>query len=87
MSPNFYPYRRSGLLSQVIRMTEIEQVRRIRKGDRKAFDFLCREYYAAFVSYARMLLPKDGAEDVVQDVLLNVWSRRESLVEDRSLQG
>lgn len=87
MSPNFYPYRRSGLLSQVIRMTEIEQVRRIRKEDRKAFDFLCREYYAAFVSYARMLLPKDGAEDVVQDVLLNVWSRRESLVEDRSLQG
>lgn len=72
---------------QVIRMTEIEQVRRIRQGDRKAFDFLCREYYAAFISYARMLLPTDGAEDVVQDVLLNVWNRRESLVEDRSLQG
>lgn len=68
-------------------MTEIEQVRRIRQGDRKAFDFLCREYYAAFISYARMLLPTDGAEDVVQDVLLNVWNRRESLVEDRSLQG
>lgn len=72
---------------QVIRMTEIEQVRRIRQGDRKAFDFLCREYYAAFISYARMLLPTDGAEDVVQDVLLNVWNRCESLVEDRSLQG
>lgn len=72
---------------QVIRMTEIEQVRRIRQGDRKAFDFLCREYYAAFISYARMLLPTDCAEDVVQDVLLNVWNRRESLVEDRSLQG
>lgn len=72
---------------QVIRMTEIEQVRRIRQGDRKAFDFLCREYYAAFISYARMLLPTDGDEDVVQDVLLNVWNRRESLVEDRSLQG
>lgn len=68
-------------------MTELELVRLIRKGDRKAFDILCREYYAAFISYARMFLPADGAEDVVQDVLLNVWSRRESLVEDRSLQG
>lgn len=68
-------------------MTELELVRLIRKGDRKAFDILCREYYAAFISYARMFLPADGAEDVVQDVLLNVWSRRESLVEGRSLQG
>ncbi len=68
-------------------MTEIEQVRRIRQGDRKAFDFLCREYYAAFISYARMLLPIDGAEDVVQDVLLNVWSNRAKLAEDRSLQS
>lgn len=68
-------------------MTEIEQVRRIRQGDRKAFDFLCREYYAAFISYARMLLPIDGAEDVVQDVLLNVWSNRAKLTEDCSLQG
>ena len=57
-------------------MTELELVRLIRKGDRKAFDILCREYYAAFISYARMFLPADGAEDVVQDVLLNVWSRR-----------
>lgn len=68
-------------------MTETEQIRRIRQGDRKAFDFLCREYYAAFISYARMLLPIDGAEDVVQDVLLNVWSNRERLMEDRSLQN
>ncbi len=68
-------------------MTETEQIRRIRQGDRKAFDFLCREYYAAFISYARMLLPIDGAEDVVQDVLLNVWRNRERLMEDRSLQN
>lgn len=34
-------------------MTETEMVQRIRKGDRKAFDFLCREYYAAFISYAK----------------------------------
>lgn len=54
-------------------------VQRIRKGDRKAFDFLCREYYAAFISYAKMILPYDGAEDVVQDVLLNVWGNRARL--------
>lgn len=68
-------------------MTEIEQIRRIRQGDRKAFDFLCREYYAAFISYARLFLPTDGAEDVVQDVLLNVWRSREKLIEDSSLRN
>lgn len=70
-----------------IEMTDLEQVKRIRQGDRKAFDLLCKENYAAFVSYARMLLPVDGAEDVVQDVLLNVWTNRENLETDRSLQG
>lgn len=60
-------------------MTETEMVQRIRKGDRKAFDFLCREYYAAFISYDKMILPYDGAEDVVQDVLLNVWGNRARL--------
>ncbi len=68
-------------------MTEIEQIRRIRQGDRKAFDFLCKEYYAAFISYARLFLPTDGAEDVVQDVLLNIWRGREKLMEDSSLQN
>lgn len=68
-------------------MTEIEQIRRIRQGDRKAFDFLCREYYAAFISYARLFLPTDGAEDVVQDVLLNVWRSREKLMEGSSLRN
>lgn len=68
-------------------MTETEMVQRIRKGDRKAFDFLCREYYAAFISYAKMILLYDGAEDVVQDVLLNVWGNRARLLEERSLQG
>lgn len=73
--------------TETIEMTDLEQVKRIRQGDRKAFDLLCRENYAAFVSYARMLLPVDGAEDVVQDVLLNVWTNRENLETDRSLQG
>lgn len=73
--------------TETIEMTDLEQVNRIRQGDRKAFDLLCRENYAAFVSYARMLLPVDGAEDVVQDVLLNVWTNRGNLETDRSLQG
>lgn len=73
--------------TKTIEMTDLEQVKRIRQGDRKAFDLLCKENYAAFVSYARMLLPVDGAEDVVQDVLLNVWTNRGNLEADRSLQG
>ena len=68
-------------------MDDLELVGLIKKGDRKAFNLLCRDYYAAFVSYARIFLPMDGAEDVVQDVLLNVWRTRDRLLEDRPVQG
>lgn len=68
-------------------MTEIEQIRRIRRGNREAFDSLCKENYAAFVSYARIFLSFDDAEDVVQEVLMNVWINREQIVEERPLQG
>ena len=47
-------------------MTELELVRLIRKGDRKAFDILCREYYAAFISYARMFLGSGGKPCVLR---------------------
>ncbi len=60
-------------------------ISQIRKGDRTAFDELCRRYYAMLVSYARLFLKDDWAEDVVQDVFYNVWQHRERLDEANSL--
>ena len=61
---------------------------RIRKGDREAFDRLCRERYASLISYARIFLDVTSAEDVVQDVLfaLLLFSRCRS-VKPFSLQN
>ena len=66
-------------------MEKISLISRVRAGDRKAFDELCRKYYAMLVSYARLFLRDDWAEDVVQDVFYNVWQRRETLDDSNSL--
>ena len=58
---------------------------RIRNGDRKAFDELCGRYYAMLVSYARLFMKDDWAEDVVQDVFYNVWQNRAALDDSNSL--
>ena len=57
----------------------------IKTGDRKAFDKLCVSRYPMLVSYAKLFLRDAFAEDVVQDVLFNVWKNRRTLREDSSL--
>ena len=44
-------------------MEKILLTTRIRNGDRKAFDELCGRYYAMLVSYARLFMKDDWAED------------------------
>ena len=62
-------------------------VERIRKGDRIAFNELYRRYYPSLRSYAELFLDEEESEDVVQDVFLNVWLRKEGLDDSLSLQG
>ena len=42
-------------------------------------------YYAMLVSYARLFMKDDWAEDVVQDVFYNVWQNRAALDDSNSL--
>lgn len=61
---------------------------RIRRGDEGAFDAVFREHYAPLVRSAEaMLHRRDLAEEIVQDVMLALWQRRETLVVDDSLRG
>lgn len=60
-------------------------ITRIKNGDREAFDELCMRYYALLVSYARLFLKDDWAEDVVQDVLYSVWQNCATLDDSNSL--
>ncbi|MDO5429244.1 RNA polymerase sigma-70 factor [Parabacteroides sp.] len=62
-------------------------VERVRKGDRIAFNELYRQYYPSLRSYAELFLDEEESEDVVQDVFLNVWLRKEGLDDFQSLQG
>ena len=53
---------------------------RIRAGDRSAFEALFREHYAGLCEFVyRYVQSREAAEDVTQEVFLNVWSRRDAL--------
>jgi RNA polymerase sigma-70 factor (ECF subfamily) len=56
-----------------------ELVERIRAGDELAFEMLFRRYSSALGDYATALVRRRAvAEELVHDVLLRVWQRRES---------
>lgn len=61
---------------------------RLRLGDEAAFDLIFRTWYAPLVQFAeRMLREREGAEETVQDVMLELWRRRETLVIQGSPQA
>lgn len=57
-------------------MEPAELISAIRAGSREAFDEMCGRYYAPLTAYARLFLNGNWAQDVVQDVFVNVWVRR-----------
>jgi RNA polymerase sigma-70 factor (ECF subfamily) len=53
---------------------------RIRAGDESAFDALFRSYYPRLVRMAESITREHAAaEEIAQDVMLELWRRRESL--------
>lgn len=68
-------------------MESSELIAAIRDGSREAFDEMCGRYYAPLTAYARLFLHGNWAQDVVQDVFVNVWIRRGGLDPGQSLYG
>lgn len=68
-------------------MESSELIAAIRDGSREAFDEMCGRYYAPLTAYARLFLHGNWAQDVIQDVFVNVWVRREALNPEQSLYG
>ena len=61
-------------------MDESELLARLRQGDDEAYATIFREHYSALVlSASRLVGERAVAEEVVQDVMLELWRRRESL--------
>ncbi len=54
--------------------------KKIGNGDIKAFEELFHQYYPGMCSYSESLLNKSEiAEEVVQDIFLNIWKNRSNL--------
>ena len=61
---------------------------RLRKGDGAAFDTIFRMWYPSLVRASESIVQSRAvAEEIVQDVMLELWKRRESLAEDTSPQA
>lgn len=65
-----------------------ELLREIAKGNKKAFDFLFQAYYVVLCRHAlKHTGSKELSEEIVLDVFLSVWERRESLSISSSLHS
>lgn len=61
---------------------------RIRAGDEGAFDSVFRAHYAHLVRMAESVLRERAlAEEIAQDVMLELWRRRQSLEVDQTLRA
>lgn len=61
---------------------------RLRGGDHDAFDTIFRQWYEPVVRSANRVLRDTGvAEELSQDVFLELWRRRETLAPDSSVAG
>lgn len=71
-----------------VRINDRELQERLRRGDHSAFDVIFRAHYAALVGLAeRMVREREAAEEVVQDVFVEVWRRRETLAIEETMRA
>jgi len=55
-------------------------LKRIQSGDLKEFEKLFKELYSPLCSFAsKILLDKDKAEEIVQDIFYGIWKNKEKL--------
>lgn len=69
-------------------MTDRELLDRLRQGDRDAFDAAFRAHYATLVGVAERIAGERAvAEELAQDVMLELWRRHQTLSIDESLRA
>lgn len=65
-----------------------ELLDRLRAGQEEAFEVIFRTHYAQLVGLAEAILrARAPAEDAAQDVMLELWRRREQIVVETSLRA
>ncbi len=67
---------------------EKEYVSRLKSGDKSAFKALFEHYYPVFFTFAKNMLNDEFiADDIIQNVFMRVWIRRENLDTSRSFKN
>lgn len=69
-------------------VTESDLLTRLRQGDHAAFDAIFRQWYEPVVRAANRLLHEPGiAEELAQDIFLELWRRRDQFADGSSIPG
>ena len=69
-------------------MDERDLLQRLKAGHQDAFDAIFRAHYPQLVAFAQGLLrDRSAAEDAAQEVMLELWRRREDLAITESVRA
>lgn len=69
-------------------MQDIELIKAIKIDNKKAFETLFQKYYSELVDYLTVFTRnRVAAEDIVQQVFMNLWVKRKDLDVTRSVKG
>ena len=61
-------------------MDDVQALARLKEGDREAFEQLYRKYWRRLYDAAyRRLLSREDSEEVIQDLFVYIWSKRDTL--------
>lgn len=61
---------------------------KIKKGDEKAFEILFHKYYGHLCSFAaKIIKDDDSAEEIVQDLFVKIWEKRQQLAIETSVKN
>ena len=71
-------YIHGGAVTEATNLRDAELVSRIKGGDMQSFDTLVEAYFPGTYKRVQMLVPADDAEDVTQDIFLNLMNSIDS---------
>ena len=62
-------------------------IRTLKSGNQKVFSLVYASYYKPLCLFCSSYVSSEEAEEIVQDLMMYVWEKRELLVEDLSLKS
>jgi len=75
-------------LAEISKHIDYLAVKNLKQGDAKAFDDLFNKYAARLYKFSlKYLKSEEEAEEVVQEVFLYIWDKREALKPDKSFNA